>query len=591
MKSLGTYFSRLTHQPLPKPFLDYLDAKGIMTFEEVPLWGRDVLVDPDQPKPKEWLTRIIRERYNHPSVIGWSVGNEIGSPKRNPKVFEYVKGAIEQAKALDPNRLAVYASNTAQRQPVDAVQHADMILLNAYGGWGEKAEQTFEYHGPKPLFMSEYGDQLNHEDPNLGTIDVAKILNDLRGRDYLMGASLWAFNDYRSKWQSGKETWSTPPSQNRPWGVVNAFRQPKRAFQAIADEYAPLKDLQVRLVGQDGLIFKLIAREALDLPAYPMENYSLVWLALAAESEVLDQSWHELPRIEPDAGEHTVQARSQYNLKDAERIEVSVIDPQGYSVMRRTLYLKRPELPEIVKVFTGPKELRLIIEPDENAFEHWVEYEADGKRIQTEPTINDFIDVSDLELDHDYALTVVASNAKGTTRASEPIQLRTAFDEVPPVIWSTQAGGGCAFIGYSVSPMDFAYEVRYGTQPGTYDKTLTFKTKGTARIPYLENGQTYFMQLRRLMQWGFASEWSRELAVTPTEPGREGVPVAANAILQNGDDALIRIEPLRQAVAYTVTWTGSDGAQRSQKIQGTRRDFLLLEGVGAIQGVTVTASF
>lgn len=41
LKELGVNMARLSHLPLPKEFLDYLDEKGIMIFEEVSLWGKD----------------------------------------------------------------------------------------------------------------------------------------------------------------------------------------------------------------------------------------------------------------------------------------------------------------------------------------------------------------------------------------------------------------------------------------------------------------------------------------------------------------------------------------------------------------------
>ena len=42
-----------------------------MTIEEVSLWGKDKWVDPEHPMPKEWLRRMIKEKYNHPSIAGF----------------------------------------------------------------------------------------------------------------------------------------------------------------------------------------------------------------------------------------------------------------------------------------------------------------------------------------------------------------------------------------------------------------------------------------------------------------------------------------------------------------------------------------
>ena len=64
MKELGVNMARLSHLPLPEAALDYLDEKGIMVFEEVSLWGKDVMVDPEHPLPKYWLEKMINVKWH-----------------------------------------------------------------------------------------------------------------------------------------------------------------------------------------------------------------------------------------------------------------------------------------------------------------------------------------------------------------------------------------------------------------------------------------------------------------------------------------------------------------------------------------------
>jgi beta-galactosidase len=127
MKSMGGNLARLSHLPLHKEMFDYLDQKGILVYAEVPLWGYDQLVDKNNPVPKEWLARLISANYNHPSIIGWSVGNEIGQV---PGVNDYVSDAIQHAHELDSTRLAVMVSHTAGRTNNDPLQFSDMGLIN-----------------------------------------------------------------------------------------------------------------------------------------------------------------------------------------------------------------------------------------------------------------------------------------------------------------------------------------------------------------------------------------------------------------------------------------------------------------------------
>ncbi|MGO4862845.1 glycoside hydrolase family 2 TIM barrel-domain containing protein, partial [Campylobacter jejuni] len=137
MKMLGASIARLSHFPLPGEALDYLDEVGMLTVDEVPIWGQNALVDANSKVAASWLERLIDAHRNHPSVIAWCVGNEIGFYEKNPGVKEYVRTAIARAKARDPSRMAVYVTHSAARQPDDPIEFADMIFMNAYGNLGE----------------------------------------------------------------------------------------------------------------------------------------------------------------------------------------------------------------------------------------------------------------------------------------------------------------------------------------------------------------------------------------------------------------------------------------------------------------------
>ena len=280
MKSLGCNMARLSHLPTPKAFLDYLDEKGIMVFEEVSLWGKDAWVDPEHPMPKYWLKSMIQERFNHPSVIGWSVGNEIGFLTANPKVMDYVKGAIEMSKKLDPNRLAVYVSHSADQQSTDPVEFSDLIMLNKYGGWGKSAERAHKKHPGKPIFYSEFGKNLNSVNPNLSEIDIQLMMKEMRNRPYVIGGSLWTFNDYRSTWKASP-TWTTDPSENRAWGIVDVFRNPKKSYNGLRKEYAPIKNLSFSHQNnptpgkENQSTITLTPRGIDDLPAFNLEKLSI----------------------------------------------------------------------------------------------------------------------------------------------------------------------------------------------------------------------------------------------------------------------------------------------------------------------------
>jgi hypothetical protein len=513
LKELGVTFCRISHLPIPKEYLDYLDEKGILTFEEVSLWGKDKWVDPEHPMPKEWLRRMIKEKYNHPSVVGWSVGNEIGFLDRNPKVMDYVKGAIEMTRELDSNRLAVYVTHSAPSQDVDPVKYSDLIMLNRYGNWGNAAKQAWEKHN-KPVFMSEYGHELNNEDPNLSKINASGMMKDMRGREYLLGASLWTFNDYRSFYY-GRPGWATPVSQNRCWGIVNTFRQKKRSYYEFRREYAPVGALSVENVDQQRKTAKItiMPREELDIPARILKGYKLKW-SVQNNAEKFGVGEKILDVINP--GDKPVHLDIQWDSQaDAKTLIVELIDPQGYSVIDDITYFMPPDQPEIVHTNSAQDGVRLIYDLVHGATGYFARYKINGQVAYSDTTINNFITINDqnLKLNELVEFEVIALNHAGASKPSSPVSVAKDEDELPPVIWEARRDKNDLFVGFTSSPYDYLYEVEFGYAPGQYERQVGFKVKGVARIPDVGERKPVYFRLRVRKQWGFASEWTQEIKV------------------------------------------------------------------------------
>ncbi|MDF9795436.1 beta-galactosidase [Catalinimonas alkaloidigena] len=551
MKSLGANMARLSHLPLPKDFLDYLDEKGIMTFEEVSLWGKDEMVDPEHPLPQYWLDKMVEVKYNHPSVIGWSIGNEIGFVDRNPKVMEYVEGAIQRAKALDPTRLAIYVSHSASAQEDDPVKYADMIMFNSYGAWGARAEKVNQLHPGKPIFMAEYGHNLNDENLNEAHIEAAEMLDEFRGKEYMAGVSLWTFNDYRSFWKAN-ESWTTPPSQNRTWGVVDVFRQKKRPHYAFKREYAPVKDMTVKMNGNEVTV-SIMPRNRLDIPAYTLRDYTLVWKLVQKSGEVVEGGIIGLPEIKPDGSLLHRGFSWEEGDQSAFGLRVELLDPQSYSVRDTTIYFAAPETPEIRIVHTADEEARVVFTPVEGASGYKIVYGKDGLDQESPLTINDYMDIQNLDKLARYQFAVVAVNNAGESEASTAVQAQLDEDELPPIIRATIPFDDHFFIGYSVDRLDYMYEIEYGTEPGEYSQRIGLRNVGVCQLPNLVPGETYYYRMRSRKQWGFASEWTHEVEVK-LKGGEEKESIALQGVLRDADQAVLVFEPEDRAVGYLVSY-------------------------------------
>ena len=580
LKELGCNMARLNHLPLPKAYLDYLDEVGIMTFEEVSLWGKDRMVDPEHPLPKYWLEKMIETKFNHPSVIGWSVGNEIGYLDRNPKVMEYVKGAIQHSKQLDPTRLAVYVSNSANSQATDPVEFSDLIMMNKYSNWEEAVKNTHKNHPGKPIFMSEFGKHLSKEDPNKGFIDVNAMMSAFQNKEYVVGVSYWTFNDYRSFW-SGTPTWTTPPSQNRSWGIVNVFRQKKRAYHDFRKFYAPVKALTANKL-DDKMEVSITPRSKLEVPAYPLKDYKVAWTLHDKSQQIVDGGVEMLPTIMPDDPKWQT-IINNVNDQNAVALKVALLDPQAYSVLDTTIYLAVPQTPEIKSIHSASKKIRIVFDRVPNAKYYKARYGEKSLNKETDLTINDFVEIEDLEYDKTYQVELVAVNESGESLPTDTQKVTTDEDELPPVIWETIADNNAFFVGYTVGNTDYLYELEYGTSPGDYTKKLILRNVGVLQVPDLQNGKTYYYRLRRKMQWGFASEWSPEIAVQP-DGGISPVPPVIYGTIKKDNQLLVHFKPVNKATGYQIKLVHKiTGVEKIIPIAASKSSYALLEIAEASQ--------
>lgn len=542
MKSLGANMARLSHQNLPKEFLDYLDEKGIMVFEEVALWGKDEWVDPAHPMPKEWLERMIHEKYNHPSVIGWCVGNEIGYFSMNPLVMEYVKGAIQQAKQLDPYRLAVCVSNTAHLQERDMSEFSDIVMLNRYANWGEDAAKAHAYHPDKPIFLAEYGFRITDEDLDKGVIAVDSMLAGLKSKNYVVGASYWTFNDYRSAYSG------TPPSGNRSWGVVNVFRQKKRAFEQFRAAYAPVKLLE--WINPHEIVVQ--PRGTGEFPSYTLTDYRVVWQAYNEAGDRIDGGFEKLPVIKPGTAAFSLRPSWKIAVDSAAKLTASLVSPLGYCVVERTKFLAEPPMPEIIGASAANWSVQLVYKQHPMAT-HWKAVYFDGVATkETRPSINGFTQIGGLTANRDYRIGLVAINAFGESEPAWIDSVRTKPDELPPVILHTEPTQDGWYVGYSTDIKDYLYQVRYRRQGADYKVSdiRQFSTSGVGKVADVSPGK-YQFQLRRLMEWGYASEWSPEESVTVGEnDGNLSVP--STLLLDADGSALLTFDALDKVIGYEI---------------------------------------
>ena len=73
LKDMGVNFVRLAHYPQDDAVLRACDELGMLVWEEIPVVDLIALGDEFRANATSALREMIRQHYNHPSVIMWGV--------------------------------------------------------------------------------------------------------------------------------------------------------------------------------------------------------------------------------------------------------------------------------------------------------------------------------------------------------------------------------------------------------------------------------------------------------------------------------------------------------------------------------------
>ncbi len=143
LKAMGGNFFRGAHYPQSQRFLDLCDEHGILVWEESLGWGngqhytykridgKNELTDPlFISRQLEQTTLMVRNSFNHPSVIIFSFLNECDSSSKECKAL--VDQLIAAIKKEDSGRLVTFACNRISTDICN--ENTDIIAFNTYPG-------------------------------------------------------------------------------------------------------------------------------------------------------------------------------------------------------------------------------------------------------------------------------------------------------------------------------------------------------------------------------------------------------------------------------------------------------------------------
>ncbi|MCJ8156433.1 glycoside hydrolase family 2 TIM barrel-domain containing protein [Sphingomonas sp. LaA6.9] len=179
---MGANTVRFAHYQHAPEWFELADRAGMIVWAELPFVNKVGFTDaPAAPElvanAREQLRELIRQNYNHPSVVTWGIGNEVDidmafgrlGPKADARPL--LKELHALSKAEDPDRPTVIA-DCCEDTPADKPDYlpvlsgsADLMGYNRYFGWyygqprdfGPHMDALHAKHPSIPLSVSEYG--------------------------------------------------------------------------------------------------------------------------------------------------------------------------------------------------------------------------------------------------------------------------------------------------------------------------------------------------------------------------------------------------------------------------------------------------
>ena len=258
MLDMGCNTVRMAHYQHNRHEYDLCDKLGIAVWTEIGIvnkmaadeTGEWKIADGFKENARQQLTELIRQNYNHPSVIVWGISNELF--QMSDEIFDTYTELNALANAEDETRRITFAD--AQFWGRFLELPADVVGCNRYFGWYKEAgpaekfgEWLDDYHREKetrPVCVSEYGggaaisqhkDNIDWEkeiDPwgerhyeNYQSAMHEIIWAQFSKRRYLWGKYVWCMFDFAS---DGRKEGDTEGQNDK--GLVTRKRVPKDSF-------------------------------------------------------------------------------------------------------------------------------------------------------------------------------------------------------------------------------------------------------------------------------------------------------------------------------------------------------------------------
>ena len=264
MRELGCTTVRMAHYQHNRYEYDLCDRLGLTVWTEIGLVNRMstddeklTLADRLAGNLRQQLRELIRQNYNHPSIIIWGTSNELF--QMSDEIFDLYTELNAIAKSEGGLRLVSFADSQFWGRFMKLP--GDVVGYNRYFGWYiDGADNAFgkwldDYHKKenRPIALTEYGAGgaiSQHKDNIVWEQDIDSrgarhpenyqsaahedIWRQLEERPYIWGKYIWCMFDFAS---DGRQEGDTKGQNDK--GLATRERVPKDAFYFYKSVWNP----------------------------------------------------------------------------------------------------------------------------------------------------------------------------------------------------------------------------------------------------------------------------------------------------------------------------------------------------------------
>lgn len=256
LKKMGGNFLRVAHYPQDPLVLEACDRLGILASVEIPVVNTITESETFTKNCLDMQVEMIRQNFNHPSIIIWAYMNEIllrtkfeNDKPRQQIYFDHVRELAQKLEDLtrkeDPSRYTLLVNHGAWDiyNKVGLTKIPMIVGWNLYNGWYSGSPADFakfldQHHkelADKPMLVTEYGADA---DPRIRSFSPVRFdksveygiyfnqiyLNEMLKRPFVSGGMAWNLADFNS--ETREET--MPHINNK--GLLTIGRKPKDTY-------------------------------------------------------------------------------------------------------------------------------------------------------------------------------------------------------------------------------------------------------------------------------------------------------------------------------------------------------------------------